>query len=214
MSLSKEEIVFIDSYLIKADIQFMDIRMEMVDHIAVGIETKMTEENINFYNAFRDYMIVHKKGLIQSYESQKRVLKEESLFVLLRNFTKPYAIVLILVISFLRFIWKDISSIEFPDFQIVLGLELFTISTYYVIRFFDGKNRFSVIESLVWPLNIFGFLVIILIDNSSLKTTLYTTVPLIIDISVIFIISLYLIFLITFFKMKKEVKNKYSIFIA
>ena len=41
MKLTKENIKFIDTYLENSNIIHIDIRMEMLDHIASVIETKM-----------------------------------------------------------------------------------------------------------------------------------------------------------------------------
>lgn len=41
IKLSSENIQFIDTYLKNSDIDFIDIRVEMVDHIASDIEAKI-----------------------------------------------------------------------------------------------------------------------------------------------------------------------------
>ncbi len=46
MKLSKENLVFIDDYLIKNKVNHWDVRMELTDHIASLLEEEnFTEEN-------------------------------------------------------------------------------------------------------------------------------------------------------------------------
>ena len=66
MKLSKQEIQFIDNYLQKHDVVFVDIRTEMIDHIATAVEDKMDKESIDFYDAFKSYMITNRKDILKS----------------------------------------------------------------------------------------------------------------------------------------------------
>ena len=70
--LTKEDIQSIDTYLKNSDIQYIDVRMEMVDHVATAVETDMVENNITFYDAFKDYMVSHKKELLSGYEKLRK----------------------------------------------------------------------------------------------------------------------------------------------
>lgn len=65
-TLNKEEIQFIDNYLQKAEVVYFDIRSEMIDHIASGVETKMESRNLNFYEAFKQYMVANKNELLKN----------------------------------------------------------------------------------------------------------------------------------------------------
>lgn len=66
MKLSTQEIHFIDNYLQKHDFVFVDIRAEMIDHIAAAVEDKMSKEAIDFYDAFKNYMITNRKDILKS----------------------------------------------------------------------------------------------------------------------------------------------------
>ncbi len=211
MNLTKENIAFIDAYLKKSDIEFIDIRMEMLDHVANAIEAKMQQENLNFYDAFKDYMVVHKKGLIQSFESQKKELKYKSIVILLRNFTKPYAVALVVIVSLLVFKWEDFTATEFPNNKIVFGTNIFTAVIFCMLKYFNRKNKFSVIEFLAMPLAIVNPIIYFLFDYSLQKPRFYNYVPLLVDSITIFLISLNLIFLVTLFQKNKEIRRKYSL---
>jgi hypothetical protein len=56
--LSSENVKFIDVYLKNSEIEFADIRVEMVDHVASEIEQRMFEgDKRDFYYVFKDYMV-------------------------------------------------------------------------------------------------------------------------------------------------------------
>lgn len=54
MKLTKAEIQFIDNYLIKNEVKFWDVRLELLDHIVSAVEDKMTNEGISFNEALLD----------------------------------------------------------------------------------------------------------------------------------------------------------------
>jgi len=81
MKLTKEEIQFIDNYLVKNEVKFWDVRLELLDHIVSAIEDKIGNEGVSFNeallevhkgfgNQFIEYGIskkdIFKKGLYQS----------------------------------------------------------------------------------------------------------------------------------------------------
>jgi hypothetical protein len=66
-NLTPEQIRFIDTYLKNSGVEFLDIRVEMIDHVASSIEDKLEEdETLNFYDAFKSYMVLNKKSLLKS----------------------------------------------------------------------------------------------------------------------------------------------------
>lgn len=54
MKLTKEEIKFIDNYLIKNEVKFWDVRLELLDHIVSAVEDKIENEGISFNEALLD----------------------------------------------------------------------------------------------------------------------------------------------------------------
>ncbi len=64
--LTKEDIQFIDTYLSNSDIQYEDIRIEMIDHVASEIENRMTKgDNRTFYDIFKEYMVENKASIVK-----------------------------------------------------------------------------------------------------------------------------------------------------
>ena len=63
--LDKEQIQSIDDYLDNSDVIYADIRMEMVDHVACGIEARIDKgDTRDFYYIFKDYMVENKARLL------------------------------------------------------------------------------------------------------------------------------------------------------
>ncbi len=80
-TLTKENIQFIDNYLGNSGIIYNDVRLEMVDHIAAGIEEQMnTGDTRGFYAIFKDYMVENKQTILNNHKmfikaTDKRVIK-------------------------------------------------------------------------------------------------------------------------------------------
>lgn len=51
MKLIKQEIQFIDNYLIKNEVKFWDVRIELLDHIVSAVEDRIETEGISFNEA-------------------------------------------------------------------------------------------------------------------------------------------------------------------
>ena len=66
MKLSQENIQFINTYLENSNVVYIDIRYEMIDHIASGVEKMMEEKGTDFYDAFKNYMLVYKVALLKN----------------------------------------------------------------------------------------------------------------------------------------------------
>lgn len=52
MELTKEQIQLVENYLYNKNFDFIDLRMEVLDHIVSDIETKMTKKNLDFKTVF------------------------------------------------------------------------------------------------------------------------------------------------------------------
>ncbi|MBC3845719.1 hypothetical protein H8K90_04970 [Winogradskyella echinorum] len=57
MKLTKDEIKFIDDYLIKNEVKFWDVRLELLDHIVSAVEDKITNDGTSFNEALLE---IHK----------------------------------------------------------------------------------------------------------------------------------------------------------
>ena len=94
MKLNKEQIHFIDTYLKNSGIEFIDIRMEMLDHIASAVENKMQKENLDFYHAYKNYMVIHKKQHLKANKQFIKTTDKKVLIAIGRFFIKPNSLFL------------------------------------------------------------------------------------------------------------------------
>ena len=155
MKLNQEQIHFIDTYLKNSEIEFIDVRMEMLDHVASEVEAKMEVENLDFYNAFKNYMVVHKK---EHQKANKKFIKTTDIKVLKEigaYLIKPRT--LVLLISFFALLktlagYFDITSIlRVAPIVLLLSLGVFYFFTARVKK----KERYSGLERI-------GFILILI----------------------------------------------------
>lgn len=70
--LTSQEIRFVDNYLKNSGVEFLDVRMEMTDHVASAIESHLEQDKeADFYKAFKSYMIKNKKSLLKNARKQR-----------------------------------------------------------------------------------------------------------------------------------------------
>jgi len=164
MKLTKEEIQFIDTYSKSSDVLYADIRQEMVDHVATGVERKMGEEALDFCQAFKAYMRVHKRSL-KEYKNALEffwdAVRQFSLFMV-----QPYSLLMgIFLFFFFKYIdvnpyFSENFTVNNLFFVLVLSLVLFQVGYFQVYL----KKRFYVLEkagtilTLLYYLHIFSFL--------------------------------------------------------
>lgn len=163
MKLTIEQIVFIDTFLIKNEVIYVDIRQEMLDHIALALEEKMEVENQDFYDAFKGFMEQHKKEILRNNKTIRGsywdAFRKFSLFLL-----KPYMLVfggvLFLFFKDINFnpYFKDISFHQSITL-IILAIAFFQYVYFYIYL----KKRFYSIEKngCVLPIIYFAHLSIL-----------------------------------------------------
>ena len=117
MKLTAENIQFIDNYLHQSEVFYADIRMEMIDHIATAVETKMESENLDFYDAFKDYMTFNKKEILKGNRWNASID-----FSVLKRFAKFLVQPRMLVLALVFFIFGDLT---FDKFDVDFWLDEF-----------------------------------------------------------------------------------------
>ena len=136
MKLSKEEIKFIDTYLQKSDVIFVDLRTEMTDHIATGIEEKMEHERVNFYYAFKEYMVKNKRELLKS-NNKMAGYYLSSISQFSKTLYKPYNIILgLLIIIGYRYFndYRILKTLHHVLFFTIFGFSVLQVIVNLVIR--------------------------------------------------------------------------------
>ena len=141
MSLSSENIKFIDNYLKNSEVIYYDIRMEMLDHVATAVEQKMEAENLDFYDAFKSYMVVNKKEIMKGNKEEglyfKEPLKKFGLFVI-----QPFQLFLAVCIYLMVYFFTQYFGInDFTNY--FLGL------AYYYQNDFRNTSLFDNLEEEV-----------------------------------------------------------------
>ena len=87
MKLTKAEIKFIDHYLIKNEVKWWDVRMELLDHIVSAVEDKITNKGISFNEALLDVHRGFGNQLI-TFSIPKKDLFKEGLYQANNGFKK------------------------------------------------------------------------------------------------------------------------------
>lgn len=147
MKLSKQEIKFIDTYLINNDVVYVDIRQEMIDHIALAVEQKMEVENQDFYDAFKDFMVQHKKEILVNNKSHPGFTLDAAqkfLLFLIKPFMLVFGVILFLFFTSVNVNHYFSKNFTFNNlmFVMIAFIALFQIVYFYIYL----KKRFYSIE--------------------------------------------------------------------
>ncbi len=176
MNLTLENIKFIDNYLKNSEVIYYDIRMEMLDHVATAIEQKMNSEQLDFYDAFKDYMAVHKKAILKNnkkgHDYSWEPIKQFLLFLV-----SPIILVFG-VFLFLFFNYFDIIRIFTPNFEfkeMVISLILFLFAFQFFYFRYYLKKRFYRVEKTGSILALIYWLQLLFLRYHEMETISKTT---------------------------------------
>mgnify|MGYP003543132955 FL=1 len=147
--LSLEKIKFINSYLEKSDVIFVDIRAELTDHIASAVEEKMEAENLDFYEAFKDFMVDNKKEL----------LKEKNHFLpsiirFSKTLYKWYNLVIAVLVAI---VFYFISETILPFINVLIFALIMCFCLYQTASVIITKKRFAYLEQATFSLTVIYF---------------------------------------------------------
>lgn len=205
-TLTTQNLRFIDNYLKKSEIIYDDIRMELTDHIASAVEEKMKVANIDFYDAFKSYMISNKKELLKKFSGSGFKSFEPiisfGLFLL-----KPYVILFAAFFFFGFFFFQfqfDKSHFvkEFHHYWL-LCLLFFGIFHFSYFNFIK-KKRFFAVEQSFFVLSIIYYVFIPFSNPTHVEdyNLIFWT-----DISILFFSIAFLLFYVN--RIKKYYNNKH-----
>lgn len=208
MKLSKEEIQFIDTYLVNKDIIYVDIRYEMIDHIASAVEEKMEAENINFYEAFKDYMVLNRNEFFKTNKKYIRIAWRNAVKILVKNTINPVFIGVILLIYFLFYGIKNLFSRfnhedDFYSLQLILML---IFGGMYLYKHFSDADRFSVADKMIW---LYWVLFYLSSWIFKLQDQIHSLNLLLVYYSIMFGIAVIAFY--TYFELIKSYKNKFKL---
>lgn len=159
MKLSKENIQFIDTYLKNSNVIYIDIRFEMIDHIATAVEEKMEVENLDFYDAFKKYMIENKTELIINNRASKFFSWTE-ISIYLKQLIHP-TMLLVAVLLFITHKYIDINRyfsevFTFNNLVFIIFIAIMLFQTgyhyLYVKKKYYGIEKTSQILMIIYLL--------------------------------------------------------------
>lgn len=158
MKLDKEQIHFIDNYLKNSGVKYIDIRFEMVDHIA----SALTEMKGDFYDNFKSYMLENKKELLQSNLLFKKLAAKSAFRMLLKSMIKPLSIAVIIgFYAFFYFIIHFVPSVEVGDFYNILETIMFALYNWtFLFYYFSEKDKFSVPDKILISFSILTYFIL------------------------------------------------------
>lgn len=212
MTLTKDDIQFIDNYL-SAKIEHIDIRMEMVDHVAESIEAEMNKgDDRDFYYIFKDYMVKNKAKLLNNNKKFLKTATKKLSKAILKLFVSPLHVFLTILISYLcYYCFQNIDYSYSKNIAFVTTLVLIiTPAIVYgsILKFFKYE-RFSSAERINFFLIILVQLLnLINISNSNLLDEKPHTILMSIMIGLIFnfVLSLSRVSITVF----RDCKTKYQ----
>ena len=153
MTLTKENIQYINLYLKKNNVIFDDIRIELVDHISSAVEFEMVKNEKPFNTAFLEFIKENKVEILKAGKVYKKwdfPLAYKTFFQFLKN--KNIIIVTIVLFltfqkNFFEFIRENIGMIQVISVLVIivmcLGWLLF-FTGIFKRRFFAIENNFNV----------------------------------------------------------------------
>lgn len=164
MNLTKKEIKFIDNYLIKNEVKYWDVRLELLDHIVSAVEDKMMNIGISFNealleihkgfgNQFIEFGVakneIFKKGLYQSNIGFKKFTRKKQKEIRRKHWNAYWKTFLPFVFSFRFFIEiLVVAIVTFLAYQYSVKSGLLALISGVIISeftklFYGGFKKFK-----------------------------------------------------------------------
>ena len=153
-NLSAEELRFIDGFCKKKDIKYVDLRIELVDHLAelvLARQEKFPNENFKdaFYAVYKSYGIFGFLDVAQEHESQMQKRYWREIWRYTKQWLTPPKVVLTFALSIgLYFILDTFEALRYPS--LILLLALFGLSIgLTVMQFLRNKKILNGEQSIL-----------------------------------------------------------------
>ena len=147
-TLTTKETEYILLYLENLGILYVDIRVEMMDHIATAIELQMEQQQIDFKRAFEAYTKRHEKSLKQWKHGLNNTVLKKNLIDIGKQLQKPIT----LIIGLFSFaLLKGLSLYIAPEklVEIVPMLTLLGVFISYIFYYGGITQRYSAFEKII-----------------------------------------------------------------
>lgn len=207
--LTSEEIKFIDNYLINSEVVHLDIRLEIIDHIATAVEHRMNSSGTDFYSTFKEYMIENKQALLKGNKMFPKAALKTTFLFFIKFLIKPCMLLLFFVLLFSFYILFTLYSITVTETRtiihcVIIAAACLQLSQYRKNNRFSGLEKLSVLLPLFYYINILILGILELSINSELFTTIH------IWITAIFL-SILPVYILNYYSFKKELRKKFSL---
>ncbi|MFD2551551.1 hypothetical protein ACFSQP_06955 [Bizionia sediminis] len=213
MSLTANEIRFIETYLKNSGVVFTDIRLEMVDHVASEIEARMQEnEATDFYCIFKDYMVNNKRHLLKQSDGYYKLADKRNVKALFKMTTSGFGIV---SLGGLGLLFLFIRNYLEPDLAHTIlkyaPMTLFVVlgSMYFIFTRIE-KERFSLLERLGFYFVILFHVLNMIYNSYNANQTIETSPTLFIVLFTTVIIWLLLLLVFKAFQLRLFYVSKYK----
>ncbi|WP_159801323.1 hypothetical protein [Flavobacterium sp. MK4S-17] len=145
--LNLEQLKFIDTYLKNSGIEYVDVRIEMTDHVASAIE----DMEGDFLDCFKEYMLQHKKELLKSKYNFMCAARKKGFKYLGKTMVSPLFTIIFLLLSIsLAVVIKYEGPRQAIDiFMIVYSLIVITIFIHFFYNYGIAKIKYSVSDRLL-----------------------------------------------------------------
>lgn len=155
--LSKENIQFIDNYLKNSGVDYLDVRLEMTDHVASEIETKMAEgDDRGFYEIFKSYMLENKTTLLKSMKKFRIQADRKVFWLVLRNLYHPKTVVSSTILTF-SFFQLDFLS---QNWETWISFTVIMLAVVLFLHFtFSRGQKYSALHRLIFWLGLLDYFV-------------------------------------------------------
>lgn len=155
--LTKENIQFIDNYLKNSDVEYLDVRVEMTDHVASEIEAKMAKgDDRGFYEIFKTYMLENKTTLLKSMKKFRKQADKKVLRLVLQNLYHPKTIVSSTILTF-SFFQLDFLS---QNREVWISFTVIMLAIVIFLHFTFGRGqKFSALSRLIFWLGMLDYFV-------------------------------------------------------
>jgi len=217
MGLSKAQIKRIDGFLDRLGCEYIDIRFEMVDHIATDIENNVTDTNVffekdGFNTPFLKYMLSKKAYLEDNYEKQVRKRFWSDLEFVFKSIAKELVNIKLIFIIIGSFILLQFAMNYSVKYTVIFTTWLLTVGYIVLGSYFYYRTKkvgkIKIIQSFI---GMGMFPMMILVQNPNIftiyKTIYHQNIVAYIHFGgIIFCVLLFL----SFIRNNKNFKKKYN----
>lgn len=157
MKLTKEQIDFIDNYLKNSGVNYIDIRYEMVDHIATELEMNLADcggdilPDEDFREHFKAYMTENKGQFLASNKEFAKTARKRAFKLILKNIVRPTSLLLTPLLFIVLYKVIPMAGIETVKdiLHITYTVLLIAVVLFDKFNYKTKTEKFSVVDKMI-----------------------------------------------------------------